>query len=96
MLVLISYDISTTSKEGPSRLRKVSKVCVNYGQRVQCSLFECMLDYAQFLKVKSKILAIMEPNEDSVRFYLLGNNYSNKVEHYGVKPSFSQDDVLIL
>lgn len=95
MLVLISYDIKTMDREGRTRLRKVAKICVNYGQRVQNSVFECLIDYSQYLKIKEKIIALMDQDQDSVRFYILGNKYENKVEHFGVKPNFAQDDVLI-
>jgi len=96
MLVLITYDVSTQSPEGKRRLRQVAKQCVNYGQRVQNSVFECVLDNMQCAKVKSQLLKIIDLEEDSVRFYYLGNNYKTKVEHFGAKASFSVEDVLIL
>ncbi len=96
MLVLVTYDVNTDSAAGRKRLRQVAKICVNYGQRVQNSVFECLLDAAQFAAFKARLSAIVEPKEDSLRFYHLGNNYKHKVEHIGQQPSFRQDDILIL
>lgn len=95
MLVLITYDVNTETKEGKTRLRKVAKVCINYGQRVQNSVFECVLDNTQALMVKAKLEQIIDKNKDSLRFYYLGNNYKNKVEHIGAKPVQSVEDNLI-
>lgn len=96
MLVLITYDVSTQSAAGRKRLRQVAKQCVNYGQRVQNSVFECVLDAAQYAVVKHKLEAIIDPKLDSLRFYNLGNNYKSRVEHVGAKPSFSVEDALIV
>ncbi len=96
MLVLVTYDVNTETAAGRKRLRKVAKVCVNYGQRVQNSVFECLLDSAQLTVFKSKLLALIDPEKDSLRFYQLGNHYQKKVEHVGVHPDFKQDDILIL
>ena len=96
MLVLITYDVSTQSAEGRRRLRQVAKQCVNYGQRVQNSVFECVLDATQCAKVKSQLMKIINDEEDSIRFYYLGNNYKTRVEHFGAKASFSVEDVLIV
>ncbi|MNM49895.1 CRISPR-associated endonuclease Cas2 [compost metagenome] len=96
MLVLITYDVSTTSPTGQSRLRKVSKICQNYGQRVQNSVFECVVDAAQFAALKIKLTEAINMAEDSLRFYQLGNNYKNKVEHVGVKESIDLEGPLIL
>jgi len=96
MLVLITYDVSTQSDDGKRRLRQVAKQCLNYGQRVQNSVFECVLDAAQCAKVKSQLVKIIDTEKDSLRFYYLGNNYKTKVEHVGAKPSFSVEDVLII
>lgn len=95
MLVLITYDVNTETKAGKTRLRKVAKECVNYGHRVQNSVFECILDQAQCLEVKHILEKIIDKSHDSLRFYYLGNNYENKVEHIGIKPSFKVEDVLI-
>ena len=96
MLVLITYDVSTEDGKGKTRLRKVAKQCVNYGQRVQNSVFECILDAAQCKILKAKLLDIIDEEKDSLRFYYLGNQYKSKIEHYGVKGSFDQEGVLLL
>ena len=96
MLVLITYDVNTQSVDGKRRLRHVAKQCVNYGQRVQNSVFECVLDATQCAMIKSQLLKIIDAEKDSLRFYNLGNNYRNKVEHVGTKPSFSVEEVLIV
>jgi CRISPR-associated protein Cas2 len=96
LLVLITYDVSTVSIEGQRRLRKVSKTCQNYGQRVQNSVFECVVDPTQFAILKLKLLDLIDQEQDSLRFYQLGNNYKNKVEHIGVKESIDLDGPLIL
>ena len=96
MLILITYDVNTETSAGRKRLRKVAKVCVNYGQRVQNSVFECIADAAQLLMIKDKLINLIDPSEDSLRFYVLGNNYKGKVEHYGIKPSFDVTEPLIL
>lgn len=95
MLVLITYDVSTETAQGKKRLRKVAKECVNYGQRVQNSVFECVMDAAKCRQVKEKLLNIINEEEDSIRFYYLGNNYKNKVEHFGVKESYDIEGVMI-
>ena len=95
MLVLITYDVSTMSGAGQKRLRKVAKVCQNYGQRVQNSVFECIIDAAQFTTLKIELANIIDEEQDSLRFYQLGNNYKNKVEHIGVKESVDLEGPLI-
>ena len=95
MLVLITYDVSTETAAGRKRLRKVAKQCVNHGQRVQNSVFECLLDAAQYAILKAELAKLIDPEVDSLRFYQLGNHYQNKLEHVGVRPAFQQDDVLI-
>ena len=95
MLVLITYDVSTETAAGRKRLRKVAKQCVNHGQRVQNSVFECLLDAAQYAVLKAELAKLIDPEVDSLRFYQLCNHYQNKVEHVGVRPAFQQDDVLI-
>ena len=96
MLVLITYDVNTESAAGRKRLRKVAKTCLNYGQRVQNSVFECEMDAAKFLVVKNQLIQQIDIKTDSLRFYNLGNNRSGKVEHYGVKPSLDVTEPLIL
>jgi len=96
MLVLITYDVNTETPEGRKRLRHVSKACQNYGQRVQNSVFECEVDAGQYLKVKDRLVRMINTETDSLRFYILGNNSRNKVEHFGAKPSFNVGDPLIV
>ncbi|MCM1537671.1 MAG: CRISPR-associated endonuclease Cas2 [bacterium] len=96
MLVLITYDVSTQDAAGKSRLRKVAKECVNYGQRVQNSVFECILDASQVLLLKDKLISLINEKEDSLRFYYLGNHYQTKVEHYGCKTSYEAEGILMV
>jgi CRISPR-associated protein Cas2 len=96
VLVLITYDVCTEDEEGRRRLRQVAKQCVNYGQRVQNSVFECVLDAAKCREVQHKLESIIDKDKDSLRFYYLGNNYKHKVEHIGAKPSFDVEGPLIL
>lgn len=96
MLVLITYDVSTESSAGRKRLRKVARQCVNYGQRVQNSVFECIMDAATCREVEHRLEQIIDPETDSLRFYYLGNNYKTKVRHVGTKPSFDVTEPLIL
>ena len=96
MLVLITYDVNTETAGGRKRLRHIAKVCVDYGRSVQNSVFECVLDAAKLLTVKDMLLNVIEPSVDSLRFYMLGNNYKTKAEHHGAKPSFDVTDPLIL
>ena len=96
MLVLITYDVNTKTKAGRTRLRKVAKQCVNYGQRVQNSVFECSLDNAKLIEVQHLLEGLIDKNVDSLRFYILGNKYKNKVINIGAKPSFDVNDPLII
>jgi len=96
MLVLVSYDVCTVDLAGKRRLRHVAKTCKDYGVRVQNSVFECNVDQAQWTALRSILLDIYEPEYDSLRFYFLGNNYQNRIEHQGAKPSIDVEDVLIL
>jgi CRISPR-associated protein Cas2 len=96
MLVLITYDVNTESESGKRRLRKVAKQCVNYGQRVQNSVFECKLDATQFRQVRNILENIIDKNKDSLRYYMLGNNYKDKVMHVGAKDAYDVDGPLIL
>lgn len=95
MLVLITYDVNTENSAGKARLRKVAKQCVNYGQRVQNSVFECNMDAAKCRQVKAILEGIIDKNKDSLRFYNLGDNYKNKIEHIGAKPGFDVTDTLL-
>ena len=96
MMVLITYDVSTTSPEGRKRLRNVAKQCVNFGQRVQNSVFECLLDPAQFVMLKNTLEKIINKDEDSLRYYSLGSNWRRRVEHVGVKSAFDPEGSLII
>ena len=96
MLVLITYDVNTENAAGKARLRKVAKQCVNYGRRVQNSVFECILDQAQSVMLKQSLSDIIDENVDSLRFYYLGNKYQTKVEHVGVERGIAVDQPLIL
>jgi len=87
MMVLVSYDVSTVQPAGRRRLRRISKACQGWGQRVQNSVFECDVDPAQWTRLKDHLLDLMNPEEDSLRFYYLGANWKRKVEHAGTKPS---------
>ena len=96
MLVLITYDVCTENAAGRKRLRQVAKQCVNYGQRVQNSVFECNVDAAMCKQIQHKLRTIIDEDCDSLRFYYLGNSYKSKIEHFGVKESYDAEDVLIV
>jgi CRISPR-associated protein Cas2 len=96
MMVLVAYDVQTESKTGRRRLRRVAKMCQNYGQRVQFSVFECMVDPAQWVALRSKLVAEIDPEKDSLRFYFLGANWHKRVEHVGAKPAYDPEGPLIL
>ena len=96
MLVLITYDVATTDSGGQKRLRKVAKECSNYGQRVQNSVFECVLNNAQYVMLKKSLEDIIDGSVDTVRFYLLGNNWEGKVEHIGTDSSINVMSELII
>ncbi len=95
MLVLITYDVSTETAGGRTRLRKVAKECLNYGQRVQNSVFECVVDAAKCREIQYKLLSIIDMNTDSLRFYYLGNHYKQKVEHFGAKQTLDITEPLV-
>jgi CRISPR-associated protein Cas2 len=96
MMVLVSYDVATADSAGQRRLRRVAKICKNHGQRVQYSVFECMVDPAQWTLLRQKLEDEIEPSADSLRFYFLGANWQKRVEHIGAKPSFDQEGPLIV
>ena len=96
MLVLITYDVNTADAAGRTRLRKVAKQCQNYGQRVQNSVFECLLDTAQYKMVKAILTELIDPEKDSLRFYMLGEKYKTKIEHIGAKESYEPEGVLMI
>ena len=96
MLVLITYDVNTEDKNGQKRLRKIAKQCVNFGQRVQNSVFECILDASQSAQLKHTLSSLIDAEKDSIRFYYLGNHYQNKVEHIGAHASYEAEGVLMV
>ncbi|SRR5690606_16149847 len=95
MMVLVTYDVNTETPEGRKRLRQVAKHCVNYGQRVQNSVFECLLDAAQFADFKRQLEKLIDPKKDSVRYYLLGKAWKGRVEHVGAKETYDPEGLLI-
>lgn len=96
MMVLITYDVCTESKGGQKRLRKVAKVCQNYGQRVQNSVFECIVDPARLLLIESQLIEIIDEKKDSLRFYYFGKDWKNKIKHIGAKATINLEGELIL
>ncbi len=95
MMVLVTYDVNTETPEGRKRLRQVARECVNYGQRVQHSVFECLLDPTQFAKLKHNLCNIMDNDKDSIRFYYLGSNWQNRIEHFGNKKGYDPEGLLV-
>lgn len=95
MLVLVTYDVSTTTDAGKRRLNRVAKACLDYGQRVQNSVFECEVDPAKWVEMKTRLLSIYEPGTDSLRFYFLGANWRRRIEHHGAKPAIDPGGPLI-
>ena len=96
MLVLISYDVSTEDEGGKRRLRRVARLCVDNGQRVQFSVFECLLDPAKWVVLRKALLDAIDPDRDSLRFYFLGANWKRKVEHHGAKASYDPEGTLLV
>jgi CRISPR-associated protein Cas2 len=96
MLVLVTYDVSTTTDGGKRRLNRVAKACLDYGQRVQNSVFECEVDPARWVEMKARLLGIYDSGEDSLRFYFLGANWRRRVEHHGTKPAIDPSGPLIV
>lgn len=94
MMVLVTYDVNTQTAEGRARLRKVSKVCVDYGQRVQNSVFECLVDPVQFARLRMRLEEIIDVSQDSLRFYFLGSNWKRRVEHIGAKQTYDPEGTL--
>ena len=93
-MVLITYDVETVTPSGKKRLRHVAKQCVNFGQRVQNSVFECLVDPAQFAELKHRLESIINKEKDSIRYYFLGSNWKTKVEHIGAKESYDPEGPL--
>lgn len=96
MLLLITYDVSTQNNEGKRRLRKVAKECMNYGQRVQNSVFECVVDASQALLLKDRLISLIDKERDSLRFYYIGNKYDTKIEYFGAKSTYEPEGVLMV
>lgn len=96
MMVLVTYDVNTETKEGRKRLRRVARVCVNFGQRVQNSVFECLVDPAQWAALKRRLLDEIDAERDSLRFYYLGKNWRRKIEHEGAKPAYDPEGPLVI
>ncbi len=96
MYVLITYDVNTASETGQKRLRQVAKCCKDFGQRVQNSVFECLIDGSDFVRLKARLLNIIDEELDSIRIYQLGKNYQTKIEHLGIKTSFDIEGELII
>ena len=96
MLILVTYDVNTETPAGRTRLRKVAKCCVRHGQRVQNSVFECVLDEAQFCALRHELTNLIDQEKDSLRFYNLGNKYAGKTQHVGAKPSYEPEGTLML
>lgn len=95
MLILITYDVATSTDGGNKRLRKVAKKCQDYGQRVQHSVFECVVDATELTRLKKELIDLIDQEVDSLRIYQLGNNYKKKIEHIGAKESFNVEEPLI-
>jgi CRISPR-associated protein Cas2 len=96
MLVVVAYDVSTEDEEGKRRLRHVAKLCENFGQRVQNSVFECLVDAAQWTRLRARLVGEIEEADDSLRFYFLGDNWQRRVEHVGAKPTYNPQGPLIV
>lgn len=96
MMVLVTYDVATGDAKGAARLRKVAKICQSYGQRVQYSVFECVVDSALWVTIQAKLLKVIDPAQDSLRVYYLGNNWDRRIEHFGLRPAYEQGATLIL
>ena len=96
MMVLVTYDVETQSPQGKRRLRHVAKLCEDYGQRVQFSVFECVLDPQLWTRLRAKLISAVDPTSDSLRFYFLGANWQSRVEHVGAKPAYNPEGPLIL
>lgn len=96
MLVLITYDVCVTTDAGKRRLRRVAKQCVNYGQRVQNSVFECLVDPTQFAELKHRLESIIDVETDSLRYYFLGSNWKRRIEHVGAKTTYDPEGMLMV
>lgn len=95
MMVLVSYDVNTEDRQGQKRLRKIAKLCQNWGQRVQYSVFECLVDPAQWTALRVALIDCMDEEKDSLRFYFLGANWKNRLEHVGAKTAIDPEGPLV-
>ena len=95
MLVLVTYDVNVQTKEGRRRLRRIAKLCQDHGQRVQNSVFECLLEPAMWVSLKASLKGEINPEQDSLRYYFLGSNWQRRVEHVGAKPTYDPEGPLI-
>lgn len=96
MMVLITYDVNTENNEGKRRLQKIAKQCMNKGQRVQNSVFECLVDPTQFKELKNRLEKIANPKTDSLRYYYLGKKWRYRIEHFGAKPAYDPEGPLVV
>ena len=96
MMVLVSYDVLTIDKSGARRLRRIAKICQNYGQRVQYSVFECIVDPAQWTQMRQLLIDVFDEKQDSLRFYFMGANWKHRVEHVGAKEAIDVEGPLII
>jgi len=95
-MVLITYDVNTETNEGKKRLRQVAKLCENYGQRVQHSVFECLVDPVQLLELRGRLESVIDDKKDSLRYYNLGQNWHGRVEHVGAKPTYDPEGPMVI
>lgn len=96
MMVLVTYDVNTETPEGRRRLRNIAKACENLGQRVQNSVFECLLEPAQWARLRQRLVELADLEKDSLRFYFLGANWKRRVEHVGAKPGYDPEGPLLV
>ncbi len=96
MMVLVTYDVSTESEGGQRRLRRVAKICKNYGQRVQKSVFECLIDPAQWVAMRQRLIDEIQEEDDSLRFYFLGKNWRKRIEHIGIRMDYDPEGPLVI
>jgi len=96
MMVLVTYDVNTETKEGRRRLRRIAKICESNGQRVQNSVFECLVDPARWTDMRQKLVGVVDFDLDSLRFYFLGSNWKRRIEHVGAKPAYDPEGPLVV
>jgi CRISPR-associated protein Cas2 len=96
MLIVVAYDVNTATPEGRRRLRRVARACEDYGQRVQFSVFECVVDNSQWVQIRNRLIDEIDEEEDSLRFYMVGNNWHSRVEHIGAKRSYDPEGPMVV